>query len=276
MADQRPHKGWTYTLHEPTHEDENRIHLWDVSRQIYGHETAPTTGQHHLQGFVSFRAAKRFTGVTRLLPRAHWEVAKYPSSAWDYCTKGDDLYVVDNRVGRGTRSDWQDVLDLVSEGASDAAILRAQPSCFFKYGAGISRARAALQEPRHHQTLCEWYYGPTGGGKSTYIAQEHPEADWCQITKSGFLLGYHNKPTVVFDDPDLDAFGRELFLNLVNRTPFEMNVKGTSVAFNAKLVIVASNKHPDCFIPGDAAVHRRIHKTFLVSCIDGEHMVEQQ
>lgn len=259
-----PFKAWCWTLNNPTEDEEKGIRLWSASRSIYCHEDAPGTGTPHLQGFTIFKTAKRLSGCKKILPRAHWEPAKNIEAAWDYCTKGKDPWYVDNRVGRGKRTDWEEYLKLVREGATDAELLAANPGLFFRYGNGIDRARNALQLPRHHQTKCEWYFGATGSGKSTFVDEAYPDADWCTLTRSGFLLGYHNAPVVVLDDPDLVAMQRELFLNLVNKTPFMMNVKGGQAIWNAQRLIILSNRDPALFHAADAAVQRRIHNRYVL------------
>lgn len=258
----KPQKSWKWTLNNYTDAEERTIQAWSVSRSIYGRETAPSTGTEHLEGLTVFKKAMRFTAVKKLLPRAHWEPCIDVDAAWNYCSKEGDFWYTDNRVGAGKRTDWVEFRDLVQSGASDADLLMANPSLFMRYGNGIDRARSAVQEPRHEQTECEWYYGETGSGKSTYVADKYPNADWCSITRSGFLQGYHNAEVVVFDDPDLVAFQRELFLNLINHTPFVANVKGSSATFNAKKVIILSNTHPDLWHGTDPAVQRRIMKRF--------------
>lgn len=269
----KPSKSWCWTLNNYTGAEENGIQLWDVSRSIYGREVGANQTPH-LQGFTTFKKAKRLSAVKKLLPRAHWEPAKSTSDAWDYCAKSGDCWFVDNRVGSGTRTDWKEYKQLIADGADDAELFAAQPALFIKFGGGTDRARAALQKPRHHQTICEWYYGDTGSGKSTLVDEKYPHADWCSLTRSGFFQGYKNAQTVVLDDPDLVAMQRELFLNLINKTPYVLNVKGSHAIWNAERLIILSNTDPALFHAADAAVQRRIHNRYRCYKENEEYKIE--
>lgn len=50
-------------------------------------EIAPSTGKHHLQGFIYFTHAKTPSAVRKLLPGAHLEPAKHIGKAINYCRK---------------------------------------------------------------------------------------------------------------------------------------------------------------------------------------------
>ncbi|AXQ66459.1 MAG: putative viral replication protein [Cressdnaviricota sp.] len=263
----KPAKSWCYTLNNPTPEDESRIRLWSVSRQIYGHECVTTP---HLQGFAVFTTAKRLSSVKKLLPRAHWEVCKSLDAAWDYCTKGDDVYHVDNRVGSGHRSDWDAFRSSIQSGATSQEIFEAHPSIFVHCQRGVQAAQELYRARRSTQTQCFWLYGPAGCGKSTLVRDSQPSADWIQLTTSGFFFGYHGAKVAVLDDPKLADIGRELFLGLVNFTPFRIPVKGGSVEWNVDLLLIVTNYSPMSFFPCDEAVHRRISKVLKM---DMEHQI---
>lgn len=253
-------RGWCWTLNNYTAEDEKFFQeLEEVKRIIYGRETCPTTGTPHLQGFVMFDKPKRWSWVTALLDgRCHWEKAKNLAGAWKYCKKEGDFWEKDTGPGQGARSDWENIREMIREGADDLDLLMANPSIFARCGNGIERIRSVLAEKRTRMTKCTWYYGESGTGKSTYALKKYPEADWITITRSGFIQGYTGAPIVIMDDPDLVALQREMFLNMVNHTPWVCNIKGGQRTWNVKKLIICSNTDPRAFHAADAAVQRRI------------------
>lgn len=255
----RVSKSWIYVLNNPTEADESAIRAWDVTRQIYGRERG-ASGTPHLQGFAVFKTAKRLRGLKKLLPRAHWEVLRGSAdAAWDYCAKDGDTYSVDNRLGRGRRTDWADVHARLQAGASALDILREHPHVYVSHSRGIDRAISLLRVARQSMTKCMWCFGGTGTGKSTWVKQQYPSADWCYFNKSGFIFNYRNSGVCVFDDPNLDYISRECFLQLINHTPVNLDVKGGDVPFTSSLVIIVANYDPRVsYHPGDLAVQRRI------------------
>ncbi|ASH99186.1 replication-associated protein [Giant panda circovirus 2] len=63
-----------------------------VDYLLYGRESAPTTGQRHLQGYIVFSSRRGLNAVRALLPGAHFERAKGSHKQnYDYCTKDGDF-----------------------------------------------------------------------------------------------------------------------------------------------------------------------------------------
>lgn len=85
---------WCFTLNNPTDLEIAglRAHADQVTYLVFGHETAPTTGTPHLQGFVVFTSNKRRGALVNFSARAWYEVARGTSlQASDYCKKGGEF-----------------------------------------------------------------------------------------------------------------------------------------------------------------------------------------
>lgn len=83
---------WCFTLNNPTDDEQVTVKTAFSSANtkfiIVGFEEAPTTGTPHLQGFVHFKTVQRITALKKLLPRAHFEMARGTDKEnHNYCTK---------------------------------------------------------------------------------------------------------------------------------------------------------------------------------------------
>ena len=79
-----------FTLNNYTEDDIDRLCDMDPDKAlvVIGLEVAPTTGTPHLQGYFQFRDNRTVSAVSRLVPRAHIEIAvKSPMACCMYCTK---------------------------------------------------------------------------------------------------------------------------------------------------------------------------------------------
>jgi hypothetical protein len=80
-------KRWVFTLNNYTDNDEVAVQAIECLYLVYGREVS------HLQGFVTFKTMQRLSGVKKLLPTAHWEIAKGSScQASDYCKKDGNFF----------------------------------------------------------------------------------------------------------------------------------------------------------------------------------------
>lgn len=106
-----------------------------------------------------------------------------------------------------------------------------------------------------------WYiYGPTRAGKTTSVnrilsyVRQHYGIDY-YLKMSGlrkFWDGYDYQPIVWIDDPGLfvtntggiDYEAADMFKALISHQPMLVEVKGASLQFRSKLVIITSNYSP--------------------------------
>lgn len=91
-------KSWVFTLNNYTEKDETFLSDLEKTYLIYGREVG-ANGTPHLQGFITFKCTHRLSAVRKLLPRAHWEIAK-SKDAMNYCMKEGDYKIDDRRNGK--------------------------------------------------------------------------------------------------------------------------------------------------------------------------------
>ena len=100
-----------------------------MSYMVYQEEISPTTGQHHIQGYMVFKKKRTVAWLkANIHPTAHYEFARgTPEDNRKYCTK-EDSYVEGTRIelgvlprGSGTRSDLTNFFEAVREGATESS-----------------------------------------------------------------------------------------------------------------------------------------------------------
>lgn len=93
-------RNWIFTLNNYTEADLiymstiYETHKDHIVTLFFGKEKAPTTGTHHLQGFIVFNVLKSFTILKKLFPKCY--LAKMKSTIeknYDYCSKGFQITV---------------------------------------------------------------------------------------------------------------------------------------------------------------------------------------
>lgn len=165
-------KYWCFTLNNPTPQEKEDLlkvpQLPNVEYLVFGHETG-AEGTPHLQGYVIWKAACRFTTVKSRLgsARYHLEVARgSPAQNRDYCTK-DGQYEEFGElpsVTQGKRSDLDTFFDWASdEGArlgrppTTPEAARAHPTIITKYRNAMAVVRLRFEsEPLQLGQLRDW------------------------------------------------------------------------------------------------------------------------
>jgi len=137
-------KRWVFTLNNYTSDHEDYLRSLDCVYLVFGKEVGES-GTPHLQGFVTFKTMHRLSAMKKLLPTAHWEIAKAESDkAANYCKKDNDYYEKGTVPTVGGRSDLSEIHLMVKAGATDAQICDKYPSQFYRYFAGIAKARSLM------------------------------------------------------------------------------------------------------------------------------------
>ena len=252
-----PHKSWCFTINNYTPEDLRFVKNLECQRLAVGEEVGEN-GTPHLQGFVIFKKGYRFSGMKKIFPRAHLQIAKSWQHAWNYCIKDGKFHIVCNST-QGKRNDIIAYRDAIKNGHSDRELCDEFPHEFLKFNR-TDRMRRAYIEPRNWMTKCLWIHGPAGSGKSTYIKQKYNFADIDWLEYDGkYFSSYYNRDVVVLDDIDMDLISRSLFLKMVNHIPYKLRVMGSYQEFNPKLIVIITNDSPSSWrYYYDEAVKRRI------------------
>lgn len=239
------------TLNNPEYalEDELAQYLQDNILTGYNCnlEIGESNGVLHYQFMVCLKRDQKPSYVKKLWPQAHNEICDDPYASWTYCAK-DETRVAgpwtggQGPAGQGRRTDITALRDAVLNGATDVDLFKTHTRSYLAYYNGIERIRLALAKPRSEPTELYIILGPTGTGKTRFVAEKEPDLYWKQ-PGSQWWDGYHGQEAVILDDFYGWMAPHEL-LRLADRYPLMVQVKGSQVNFNSKRLYITSNKVP--------------------------------
>lgn len=244
---------------------------------IIGDEVAPTTGQKHLQGYLSLKKAIRLGGLKKKYSStAHWERARgSDEDNTKYCSKESVILQIGIPSSQGSRK--RKLLEDVQRSPERMRI--EQPEIFHRYEA-VNKIKKFKEEYQHPQLDRDWQlqlsqliskdpdersiiwvYGPIGNeGKSTY-AKSLIKKDWFYTRggkKENILFSYVDEGStknIVFDIPRLHEgyLNYDVIESLKDRIIESTKYKPVKIVeLNCIHVIVMANFKPDyCKISED-------------------------
>ncbi|QFR58251.1 replication associated protein [Capybara associated cyclovirus 1] len=237
-----------FTLNNYTEDDEQRIQQYanDYEYCIYGREIAPSTGTHHLQGFINFKVRREFATIKRIIGNtAHIE----PSNGTDvqnkeYCSKGNNIWEYGKPSKQGKRSDLDSVVETIKSARTLADIVSQHPSMYIRYHRGIEKLFGYIgtRQKREWKTYTTILYGESGVGKSR-AALEKAQGNVYYKTRGEWWDNYKGEETVIIDD----FYGwikLDEMLRITDRYALQVPVKGGFVEFLAYHIYITSNKEP--------------------------------
>lgn len=239
-------RGWCFTLNNYASAEFDSIKEWEgVNYIVVGKETG-AEGTPHLQGAVMFDAPRRLSAVKKLLLRAHWESMKArDDSAFKYCKKDGDFYEKGEFKGQGKRTDVAAVYAAHKAGKSlyEHAI---ESECGYQ-ALRLMELLDRHKKPEAVEKRVEWIYGATGTGKSRYAH----DSGACFISKVGqFWSDYNGEDVVCFDELRPADISRNELLRMLDRYPYQLNLKGRVVWLRATKIIITSPLTPEIFWSG--------------------------
>lgn len=236
-------------------------------------EEGEDTHRQHLQAFLQLRNPQRLSWLKRHVhSTAHWEPMRGTAEqAAAYCKKDETRIQGPWEYGtitvRGKRMGLDEAVKMVTSGAPLREVIEAFPVVWVHHGRGLLDLRQRLNLDCDRREFGEegpevWVlWGPSGTGKSRFVASNWPNAFW-KIPGDKWWDGYDQHETVVLDDfKDGDLRLTDL-QRLLDRYPLWVEVKGGAVPMLARRYVITSNSHPEAWYP-KADVHktilRRIH-----------------
>lgn len=245
-------KNWCFTINNPTEDDTLQLQLLECTYIVYQLESGNEGNVPHFQGYVQFGTRKRLATLSTLLTRAHLSVARgSPHSNKIYCTKEDtrtggpwERGTITG--GQGSRTDVNELREMVRLGSTDESIILAHTGLWLRYRNSINAMRHVFAEPRNFKSEVRVYWGAPGVGKSRRANEEAPNSYYLSISdksQSVWWDGYNGHSNIIIDD----FYGWlpwSFLLRLCDRYPFQVQTKGGHVQFAAKLIIFTSNSHP--------------------------------
>lgn len=235
------HRSWIFTLNNYTENECQIICLWECNKICVTKEVGDG-GTPHLQGFVTWKRTMRFTGVSKLLPRAHWEVALVAD--WNYNLKGDSIVLkCADYTAPGKRNDVITAYEYLAAKKSRVDFVREQRPGYQTLKL-YELAEGVLEGPRPIAPISvRWYYGASGSGKTRAAYDEFP--DLYAVPCYKWWNGYNGQDVVLIDDfrPDWCRFSD--LLRLLDIYPVMVEFKGGMRHLQARTIIVTCPLHPE-------------------------------
>lgn len=255
-------KHWAFTLNNYSEQEYEALCAIDQERTPYlilGKETGET-GTPHIQGHAYFRtkiSAQRAKAI--LGSRVHLEVARDPCRSIEYCKKdGDYVEMGSAPIKRGKRSDLEQVKQLLDGGASIGSVAQTHFGLWCRYSSMFERYANGISRSREHPPTVIIYWGPTGTGKTRRVYEEAPQL-WRYPGSSGAIWfdGYVNQEDVLFDEFDGSYFKITYLLQLLDRYPLQVPVKGGFRQWKPTRIFITSNIDPQLWYANAADAHFR-------------------
>lgn len=272
MSSRTKTRNWCFTWWNYTEDSIKRIEaLANNTRVKYvqcQEEVAPSTGKHHLQGFIIFVNEVGPKSVKSVLDNAcHIEMMR--GSIEDnlaYCSKDESkldggrvIKIGDTPSGRGSRSDLKECAKAIINGQMTVKeLMYDHPELYLQYRNGWSDLEnVARGKARDFKTKVEVYYGASGTGKTRKAVDEN-EGSYMLRRSNGsnvWFDGYEYNDTVIIDD-FYNWIPFDMMLRLLDRYAMQVDVKGGSMQFNSKKIIITSNKSPLEWYPNLSTEHK--------------------
>ena len=129
----------------------------------------------------------------------------------------------------------------------------ADPELFHKYGRTLERVQAVAQRKeyrssakRNFTTTCDWYYGPTGTGKSHKAYEGYtPDTHYNYVSDGDWGWdAYEGQETVIINEFRGELMFKFL-LTMIDKWPMNVRRRGMEpMPFVSKHVIITSSQHP--------------------------------
>lgn len=234
--------GWCFTINNYTDMEFNRLQYVPCKYIVYGREVGDS-GTPHLQGYVHFTNPTTIGKVKcHLGNRAHVEKRKGTlKQAIDYCKK-DGKWTEKGKITIREKPDnkYEDLISLAELGNTEL-IKQEYPMHYFMYQEKIQSLVQRKPEILQGELQHEWWYGPTGTGKSYQVWNTYPEHYSKPLNKWWDRYAYQD--TVVIEEwsPKNECTASSLKI-WADRYPFTAEVKGSSLLqVRPKKIIVTSN-----------------------------------
>lgn len=242
---------WCFTINNPTEADAQQLVDLKpyVKYCVVGRETGES-GTPHYQGYIVFVSPRTVGGVKTLLPRAHLEPRKGTHrQAADYCKKDGDYEEwgeLPISAAESSKEMWSSIIKNAEAGDLDK-IKEDYPAMYLRYLEKLrSLARPSVAILPELQN--EWWWGPTGTGKSRSLWRSYPVHYAKQLNK--WWDGYDGEEVVAIEEwAPKNECTASLLKIWADRYPFPAEIKGGKLnRIRPKKLIVLSNYSPEqCF-----------------------------
>lgn len=268
-----------HTTNHPFHFEDGP----NVRYCVYQEEIAPSTGKHHLQGFISVKKACRLAAIKKILGEAHIEIAHDVQASITYCKKSETRHHGPWEFGeipqshQGQRTDLDGLWQAVKEKKRAKELLEEDPKVA-RFEKAIKFMKFTHTEDQSDRTdaplnvIVNW--GPTGTGKTwSAIKNTANNKDYYILdmppskTSAIWFDGYDGQDTLIIDDFDDHLIPISFLKRLLDNYKLKLPIKGAFAWATYHTVVITTQWQPDKWYLGEPerdrdAIFRRLKRIF--------------
>lgn len=216
---------------------------------VFGREICPTTNKPHLQGYVHWKTPREFEAVRKYI--TGWSVRICSGNAeqnFNYCTKEDKNYIEwGEKPKQGKRTDLNIIKKSILIDGKDVKDIIMDDEIYnyqqLRFAEGLLKYKSLKKETIKREVY--WIWGPTGVGKSKYAFDNVSNDYWISGKNLKWFDGYYGQKDVIIDDFRADFCTFHELIRLLDIYPMRVEVKGSSVIWNATRIFITSCYPPD-------------------------------
>lgn len=238
-------RNWFFTIFSFDVETELKFSEKGISYSIYQIEACPTTGREHIQGLICYTNPRIWP--KKKFPTGNLSIARNVQDCIKYCSK------LESRVrgpyefgtaplGQGSRSDLDSIGQRVLNGDSLRTIAIDNPGHFIRYHRGLS-ALLAINVPLEERISENfWFWGPSGTKKTRTAYEMNKDCYFKDNTP--WWDGYVGQENIIIDDFDSSKWNFRELLQILDRYPKRVQVKGGYVPLANKKIFITCEFPP--------------------------------
>lgn len=240
---------------------------------IVGREVCPDTKKIHWQGYAEFSYAVSLGAMKKHFDdKTHFEQRRgTQEQAIDYCKKEGDWeeFGKFQEKNPGKRTDLVKAVDMIDCGMTDKEIIRSG-NVSLQAAKSLDYLRLKMVDERTEKPKVFWLYGETGTGKS-HKAHELCEGFYDKVSfYKDFIIGYTGRDSVVFQE-FRGQMPLSLVLQLTDKWPCTINIKGGSAEWNPNLIVFTSPYKPEVVYKNcKENIKQLLRRIDEVICLDPE------
>lgn len=237
-----------------TQNDVEQVPTFDEIKMLYLVFQKEKVAHEHYQFYVQLQVASPLSALKKLFPGAHLEIQLGTNEqARDYCMKQESQVSPPIEFGefkpsggkQGARTDLHEILEKIITKKPRLEIINTVT--YMKYSNGIDKIMSANQvsRDRSNPPNVRWYWGPSGTGKTRSVHDQYPEVWVAPADINGFWNGYENQEAILFDDFRSSRCKFNFLLQILDRYPMTVNVKGGFRQFTSPNIFITCNVSPE-------------------------------